>query len=385
MNGSFSSLLNFYRWIAALLVVASHCIHLILVDFKNVEHSNYLIKAIYFITGFGDEAVIVFFVISGFLVGGLTLSKWLKNISYLDYFAARFSRIYSVLIPALLIGGGTDLIGSIFFNKSEIYTNSAYYNTSSMGDIITNNLNPIVFLGNLLNLQGMGFSIFGSNGPLWSLGYEWWYYMIFALILMLFLEKKILIKLISSTLIIIFLFTFPVKLIIWMSIWLLGVGILILAESSVPKPPRSITLILFISALIISRLTHNSDNLSNHESLLSEFIRDFSFGLAFSIYLLSHYNSSATIPFPALHRWLANFSYTIYLFHFPMFVFLLAVSHDYLNIKFMQQPNLYNSIFLLIIIFIIYLYGYVISLATERHTSTIRKFIITKFTRNEIN
>ena len=385
MNNSFSTLLNFYRWISALLVVASHCRHLILVDYKNVEHSNYFIKAIYFITGFGDEAVIIFFVISGFLVGGLTLDRWLKNISYLDYFAARFSRIYSVLIPALLIGGATDWIGSNFINKSEIYTNSSYYGTSSMGYVITNNLDPVIFFGNLLNLQGVSFSIWGSNGPLWSLGFEWWYYMIFALIMMVFLEKKIATKLISLLLIITFLFLFPAKLIIWMSIWLLGVGILILAKSSCPKPPRSISFILFISTLLISRLTHNTENLYQPESLLSKYIRDFSFGLSFAIYLLSHYNFSSNIPFQSVHKWLANFSYSIYLFHFPVFVFLLAVSHDYLNIKFMQQPNLYSCIFLLIIIFIIYLFGYVISLATENHTSTIRKFIITKFTRNEIN
>ena len=108
MNNNFSALLNACRWGAALLVVLGHARHLILIDYNHVEYKNIFIKGLYFITGLGHEAVVVFFVISGFLVGGLTLRKWSTQISYKDYFAARFSRIYSVLVPALIVGAGLD-------------------------------------------------------------------------------------------------------------------------------------------------------------------------------------------------------------------------------------------------------------------------------------
>lgn len=111
MNNNFSALLNSCRWGAAFLVVLSHVRHLILIDYKDIEYKSIFIKGFYFITGLGHEAVVVFFVISGFLVGGLTVRKWSVKLSYKDYFAARFSRIYSVLIPALLLGAGLDWIG----------------------------------------------------------------------------------------------------------------------------------------------------------------------------------------------------------------------------------------------------------------------------------
>ena len=43
MNNNFSITLNFWRWIAALLVVLNHARHLLLVDFTNVDNKNILI------------------------------------------------------------------------------------------------------------------------------------------------------------------------------------------------------------------------------------------------------------------------------------------------------------------------------------------------------
>ena len=79
MNTNFSEFMNISRWVSALLVVAEHARHLILVDLKNDEDSTIFVKAIYFMTGFGHESVVIFIIISGYLVGGLTLEKWREN------------------------------------------------------------------------------------------------------------------------------------------------------------------------------------------------------------------------------------------------------------------------------------------------------------------
>ena len=89
-----STFLNISRWVAAFLVVIGHIRHLLFVDLKYVEHKTLFIKGMYFFTGFGHEAVIVFFVISGYLVGGITLERWrLNGADLASYFSARFSRI----------------------------------------------------------------------------------------------------------------------------------------------------------------------------------------------------------------------------------------------------------------------------------------------------
>ena len=60
--------LELARGIAAIVVVLSHLSAFILVDFPLVQNPSVLTKAVYFICGLGHEAVMVFFVLSGFLI-----------------------------------------------------------------------------------------------------------------------------------------------------------------------------------------------------------------------------------------------------------------------------------------------------------------------------
>ena len=76
LTSNLSLFLNMSRWVGAFLVLIFHVRHIILVDFKEVEHRTLFDRGLYFVTGLGHEAVVIFFVISGFLVGGLTLDRW---------------------------------------------------------------------------------------------------------------------------------------------------------------------------------------------------------------------------------------------------------------------------------------------------------------------
>src|SRR5450830_63989 len=227
MSPEFSGFLDFVRWVAALLVVMHHGRHLWFADLSDVTNKTLLIKAFYFITGFGGEAVMVFFLLSGFLVGGGAIRKWRTGAySSIDYMINRFSRIYTLLVPALIFGGLLDLIGLHYFNSTEIYTNSPRYHTKSLGYVISDNFNIPTFFSNLFNFQGILSSHFGSNSPLWSLSYEWWYYCLFALLLELMIRKSSDIFFwISGICIIATLVLFPVKLPLYFLIWALGAWI----------------------------------------------------------------------------------------------------------------------------------------------------------------
>ena len=381
MTNTFSTLLNAFRWLAALLVVLNHVRHLFLIDYKNVIDKNLLIKAFYFITGLGHEAVIIFFVISGFLVGGLSLKKWPYKVSITDYFIARISRIYIVLIPALIIGSGLDWVGLNYFNNSEIYTNSAKYETSSLAFICSEQLNKLTFIGNIFNLQGILVPTLGSNGPLWSLAFEWWYYILFSCMGLLIYNKTLLINFFSITVIVSLIIFLPTKLTLWMIIWFLGIGVYFYGESSWPKPSPFIALVILSIVLFLSRTSHNTNNLIEPESLFTEFSRDFFLGTAFSIFLISLYKQTNKIPFDYLHLFFANFSYSIYLFHFPFLIFLSALLHDFYNIQFMQQPSNINIILVLSFCLSIYIYGYLMFLITEKHSIKLRSFITSIITK----
>ena len=110
---------------------------------------------------FGREAVLIFFLLSGFVIC-LSMQKNKKD-NFYQYFKKRFLRIYPILIM-------TFLLSTIVF----------WLNDYQFSLIDTKNL-----VGNLLQFQRMedepGFKLqpFLNNYPLWSLAYEWWFYMLF--------------------------------------------------------------------------------------------------------------------------------------------------------------------------------------------------------------
>ncbi|HEV2644429.1 MAG TPA: acyltransferase family protein [Candidatus Elarobacter sp.] len=86
----FSLFLDAARTLAALAVVAQHARTYLFVGPKALRDPSRAVRAFYFLTGFGHEAVMVFFVLSGFLVGGSALSaierdRW----SWSDYLVKR--------------------------------------------------------------------------------------------------------------------------------------------------------------------------------------------------------------------------------------------------------------------------------------------------------
>jgi peptidoglycan/LPS O-acetylase OafA/YrhL len=81
----------------------------------------------------GHEAVMVFFVLSGFLVGGSVLKLMSRDLwSWNNYLIKRLTRLWIVLIPALLLGLALDLGGShIFSGTASIYSSPAGSHSSA--------------------------------------------------------------------------------------------------------------------------------------------------------------------------------------------------------------------------------------------------------------
>ena len=110
-----------------------------------------LLDVFYFVTGLGHEAVVIFFVMSGLLVGGLSLERYVaRRFVPSEFVIQRLSRIYIVLIPALMMGFTLDFIGLANFNAAAIYTDSLRFR---MPGIVANQLSWHLMLENGLMLQ----------------------------------------------------------------------------------------------------------------------------------------------------------------------------------------------------------------------------------------
>src|SRR5436309_15774515 len=177
LSASASAHLDVIRTVAAWAVVWRHLRSLSFVDFQHLLHPGWLLRVIYFLTGFGHQAVTVFFVLSGFLISTTVIKNHFSGTwSWREYAINRSTRLYVVLIPGLLLGSLLDIAGSSLFAPAGVYTHPL----SDLGlAIATNSLTIANFLGNLFFLQTILCSPFGSNTPLWSLANEFWYYALF--------------------------------------------------------------------------------------------------------------------------------------------------------------------------------------------------------------
>ena len=96
--------LDLARGLAALAVMAGHLRSFLFVDYAESPVRGILWQAFYLLTGFGHQMVMIFFVLSGFLITrqiyeATASGRW----SAADYALKRASRLLIVLIPALFL------------------------------------------------------------------------------------------------------------------------------------------------------------------------------------------------------------------------------------------------------------------------------------------
>jgi len=158
-------LLNTLRWLSAFLVMGGHAFGWVLaLDQPRFALFKYIIDL-----GFGG--VVIFFVVSGYLVGGSVIRR-ADQFSWRDYSAARFARIYIVLIPALLLTCTLDGAVHLIAPNNPIYSHP----WGRITDAVFSNYGLRNVAASVLSLESIIGRPLGSDDPLWSLGYEWFFY-----------------------------------------------------------------------------------------------------------------------------------------------------------------------------------------------------------------
>ena len=184
--------LHSLRIFSAVLVCLGHSKEFFIINISN--DPTLVEKALRLFLSLGNPAVLVFFYLSGFLVGGNELRRLSMNaINSRKYFLDRLTRLWSVLIPALVF---TTILNHFSCSEKKL----SLYCTASVDLASHANYPPLIlqnvsiFFENLFFFQPFRGEIYGGNGPLWSLSYEFWYYilfMCFVLMVSSFKYKKI--------------------------------------------------------------------------------------------------------------------------------------------------------------------------------------------------
>lgn len=311
--------LDFLRGIAAILVVADHARGFVFESYADLIQDGrpigLLIKMFYFATGLGNQSVIVFFALSGFLVGGKASENIIGGeFSWVAYLLRRLTRLWIVVVPALFVTLAFDWLGSALTHGAGYH--ARYYVSDQLIDH-----SFLTFFGNIAFLQTIVVPPFGSNGPIWSLAYEFWYYIIFPLIFWIATTHAKIFKKIWGVAILVLLTRFlPIGLleggVIWVAgaaaAWLTHQGALSRLFTSVGY--RFVAIVLMVGGLIMSKMPELG-------------VGDQQLGLMIALALPAvAWLPSAGKKVSAIARGLSNISYTLYLSHFPLLMVIVLSS-----------------------------------------------------------
>ncbi|MER8766670.1 MULTISPECIES: acyltransferase [unclassified Mesorhizobium] len=297
---SYNIWFDWLRFLAALAVVLTHTRTRLFVEYSELEASSRTIFTTlwYSLTRQGHEAVLVFFVLSGFLVGGPAIRRALsKDFKPLDYALDRCVRILVPLVPAIMLTG---FVAAWIGLPMEVFN----------------------IAGTLLSLQGVVVPVPEANYALWSLSYEVWFYVLggaiayaishrAGLALWPLLVMAVAIAVLSQLKI---LYTF---------IWFAGAAAFVF-RSSIPRP------VILIGGAVLAFLGTATYQLTKPNTLIEDATAGIGFGIVAGEILLSigvalflSSLSSVRTRFDSnrIIRWgrpLAGFSYSLYLIHLPV-------------------------------------------------------------------
>lgn len=361
-----SSHMDAMRGIAALLVFLSHWRMLFFNDYPQVVSKSFVLSIFYTLTHFGHQAVVIFFVLSGYLVGGSALRMMARGWSWKLYLLNRISRLWMVLIPALLFGLAWDLLGVHLWGNGELYLGHL---TNTLSSSIASHLGWRVALGNLFFLQGILVPCFGSNGPMWSLTNEFWYYILFPLLLLATQKGQARIRRSLCFCLLLGIAVFVGKnILLYFLIWLMGASL-----NYAPKW-RSRNHLLHSFLLVASTLSVFSCATVAIVYSKSPFLFDLMIGIACTTLLwlvLQLADQPANKLYFKMTHQMAAMSYTLYLCHFPLTAFLAGWNHP--NERW--QPNARSLFISFMACGLVLLYSALIYQCFEKQTDKVRVWL----------
>lgn len=299
-----SLLISLLRGLAAVQVAAAHLRSEFFPGLRSMADPPLAYQGLAFLTGFAHQAVVVFFLISGWLVGGSLLAKMGRPQALQAYAIDRVSRLWTVLVPTFTLM----LLFGVF--SGELIPNTIDYSQSNSYSLLS-------FVGNLFGLQTVTMVQFGGNYPLWSLANETWYYLMFPLLLVLVADTtqtRRALAMLSLVAVALFL---PYAMTLYFLIWLLG-ALFSRIRVDCGNAVRWLMLAIFGAVAVYFRLTGYNDDMT-----AASFAQDLVYSLVFLLFLCSmHMKTNPASRLLARVRagakFFAEFSFTLYVFHIPL-------------------------------------------------------------------
>jgi len=318
MNKTMSIYLDLMRFLAAFIVFIAHANH---------DRFTGGLPVLWRFSNLGSDAVIAFFVLSGFVIAHVANGK---EKTPDDFFISRFARLYSVVLPALILTIILDAIGSQFAHH-ELFESWGY----TAEDPVARTLANLFFVNQLWFLDVRAF----SNLPFWSIGYEFWYYVLFAVSFYFQgLSRNLWLILISALV--------GPKILLLLPVWWMGVLVYKITSEKLVSEwfgwfAFSTSLVLFClykasgGGEYISEYTQKFlgvelfNSLTWSRDFLSFYVVGFLVSLSFVGFEAVSHRFAIVLAFLSEPiRYLASYTFALYLFHYPLLQFFAALTYE---------------------------------------------------------
>jgi peptidoglycan/LPS O-acetylase OafA/YrhL len=356
--------LDVVRGLAAVCVLLGHSREVLFRAQGIPVRGTGLEKALLAPTTVAQEAVAVFFVLSGYLVGGQVVRHVRGNrFSWREYLAKRLSRLWTVLLPGLVATAVVDALTRHWFLGT-------FEQLTGRGEGAPGVRTATC---NVEFLQRARCDPYGSNDSLWSLSYEFWFYILFAgaaVALAAAARRNVLRSFVGVGIVVFALSSFGFRLLWLLPAWLLGVCIAewerrtsyaaVTGRFSLHRPAIAAALLLVAVA---------ASNLLNPTLR----IRFLLVGLGAAPLILALARHDVRLKTRAGRRlWqssarLGPWSYSLYVFHLPIVVLGAAVLRHERPASWVVSVVMVYGVALVVMTFV-----YPLSLLTERHTPWVR-------------
>ena len=330
-------------------------------------------------TSFGHDAVVVFFVLSGYLISGSILKDIRTGTwSWGRYLVNRLTRLYVVLVPGLLLTVFWDQLGMHVFADHPAYTGApqAWINDFSR---VADHSHASTFFANLAFLHAMhGIPPYGSAAPLWSLTYEFAYYLIFpAALLTLWPSSRWALRLVSGIVTVLLAQHFSIQILLMFPIWLLGFVLHLVPKTPglSRRDPRVRNVVTALAIVCGIGLTHTAwfDPIRkgiNGSQLYADYISGVVF--AAGLYLLLHDARPAPETwYVRAARVTSQMSYSLYVVHMSFLLFLRAAMIDGSP----WRVELWTILLSALITGVVAAYAGAVWFLAESRTAQVRRFV----------
>lgn len=344
-------LLDVARYLSCVSVFVAHFMFIFVVRLYGLNRTYYdknmYISAFYYSAH--ALAVMVFFVLSGFLIGRQALQEIKLNDHFAmrDYLTKRILRIIPPLYFAILF----TLMLYALIKALHLFGSQSYHLANDLY-VITAKAQLTASMLLKCALLVPGDTSLSMNGALWSLSYEFYYYLFFAWVLA-WVANKNLVELAYLSIYVIALPLFFMlhdpnyvakffEVLILGLVWLAGVGIahLQLEQKQILSQKAIIYLGLLVLIFVYPLATHMGD-----------VIVELSGGLFAALLIMYLVNFKFTHVPPKFLNYLARgsfYTYTLYLLNFPLMLFTFSIlGREILKFRWPQYLALFIALFIL--------------------------------------